>query len=121
VLSNRRENKQQMSVPGGSSPDSDSTTRRRFDFGLLSTLNQVRCVVSLILWMCEPSKAISLSLDFSFKGGDDLGTGSSDREVTDRDEIQAFNRPGVSSSSSSESTLRFFDPGEGGSGWLGGQ
>ena len=29
------------------------------------------------LWTCKPPKVISLSLDFSFAGGDDLGTESS--------------------------------------------
>ena len=62
---------------------------------------------------------ISLSLDLSFAGGDDLGTGSSGEIETDSSIGQWFNQPGVlSSSSSSESTLRFFDLGEGGSGRL---
>ena len=67
--------------------------------------------------MREPSKVISLSLDFRFVGGDDLGTGSSDRIQIGSATLQWFNQPGVlSSSSSSEFTLRFFDLGEGGSG-----
>ena len=64
----------------------------------------------------EPSKVISLSLDFSFAGGDDLGAGSSDGIQTGVATVQMRNKLGVSSSSSSESTLRFFDFGEGGSG-----
>ena len=56
-----------------------------------------------------------LSLDFSFAGGDDLGAGSSDGIQTGVVTVQTYNQPGVSSSSS-ESTLRFFGLGEGGSG-----
>jgi len=63
----------------------------------------------------EPFSVMPLNLDFSFAGGDDLGAGSSDGIQTDVATVQMHNQPGVSSSSSSESTLRFFDLGEGGS------
>jgi len=118
MLSNEREHDRQKPVPGDSSPsDSDSTTRRRFSFGLLSARQLAGVVVSMTSWRtCEPSKVISLSLDLSFAGGDDLGTGSSDGIQTAGATARTSNQPGaLSSSSSSESTLRFFDLGEGGS------
>jgi hypothetical protein len=58
---------------------------------------------------------MSLSLDFNFAGGDDLGAGTSARIQIGDSTAQTINRPGaLSSPSSSESTLRFFDLGEGG-------
>lgn len=66
---------------------------------------------------CGPSKEIPWSLDLSFAGGDDLGTGSSDGIQIGGTMVQTFNQPRVmASSSSSESTLRFFEWGEGGTG-----
>lgn len=64
--------------------------------------------------MLKPSRVISLSLDFNFAGGDDLGTGSDSDVKTGSDAVRTFDRPGVLSSSS-ESTLRLLDLGEGGS------
>lgn len=65
--------------------------------------------------MLKPSRVISLSLDFNFAGGDDLGTESDSDVKTGSDAVRTFDRPGVLSSSSSESTLRLLDLGEGGS------
>ena len=69
--------------------------------------------------MCEPSKVMPLSLDFSFPGGDDLGAGSSDGIQSGGTVAPQFDQPeALPSSSSPESTLRFFDLGGGGSGRL---
>lgn len=42
------------------------------------------------LWACEPPKVISLSLDFSLAGGDDLGVGSNDSVKIDSDAVRVF-------------------------------
>ena len=65
--------------------------------------------------MLKPSRVMSLSLDFNFAGGDDLGTEPDSGVRADSDAARTFDRPVVLSSSSSESTLRFLDLGEGGS------
>ena len=44
--------------------------------------------------VCEPSKVISLSLDFSFAGGDDLGAGSGDGTQIGDVAIQRFTNRG---------------------------
>ena len=72
--------------------------------------------------VCEPSKVISLSLDFNCLGGDDLGAGSSDIIQINNIIAPTFTQPEVlPSSSSPESTLRFFDLGGGGSDRLKGE
>ena len=81
MLINKREHGHRKLVPGGSSSsDSDSNTRRRFDFGLPSACPLVGIMSQRTR---RPSRVTPLSLDFNFAGGEELGAGSNNEIQTD--------------------------------------